>query len=44
MSLLIKNKSNLPEMGNASLKIIKEWSFDKICKTTEQTVLNNTGN
>lgn len=39
MNLVIKNKSRLQEMGNKSLEIIKEWSFEKICSPIEQIVL-----
>lgn len=39
MSFLLDNKSRLPDMGKASLGIIKEWSFDKICYAIEMVVL-----
>src|ERR1035437_9285000 len=40
MNLVIKNKSRLQEMGNKSLEIIKQWSFDKICSAIEQIVFH----
>lgn len=44
MQLIINNKSRLPEMGKASLNIIKQWSFEKICIPIEQIVLDNSKN
>jgi glycosyltransferase involved in cell wall biosynthesis len=40
MMLIINNRSRLHEMGNASLEIIKQWSFEKICLALEQIVCN----
>lgn len=39
MELIVKNKSRLKQMGDASLTIIKEWSFDKICAPIEELLL-----
>ena len=38
MQFMLNNKSRLAEMGNASLEIIQQWTFDKICESIEQTV------
>ena len=38
MDLVIKNRHRLSEMGSASLNIIKQWSFDRICAAIEQTI------
>lgn len=43
MNLVINNKSVLHEMGNKSLEIIKEWSFEKICQQVETVVLSEIG-
>lgn len=40
MKLIIENKYRLSEMGNNSLEIIKEWSFENICSQIEKTVLH----
>jgi glycosyltransferase involved in cell wall biosynthesis len=40
MMLIINNRRRLHEMGNASLEIIKQWSFKKICLALEQIVCN----
>lgn len=42
MNLLIKrNKGILAEMGNNSLCIIKDWSFENICEQIEKAVLQS---
>ena len=38
---LLNNKNRLPEMGKASLQIIKQWSFIKICEQIEKVVLHD---
>lgn len=40
MALIIENKNRLNEMGNNSLNIIQDWSFEKICETIEGLMLN----
>jgi len=40
MNLIISNKNKIQEMGNNSLEIIKDWSFEKICSQIEKTVLH----
>ena len=40
MNLILANKTHLPEMGNKSLEIIKDWSFEKICNQIEKVVAN----
>jgi glycosyltransferase involved in cell wall biosynthesis len=39
MQLMIKNKNRLSEMGNKSLRIIKDWSFVNICKKLEEILV-----
>jgi len=41
MHLVIENKNRIKEMGNQSLEIIKDWSFEKICYVIENLVLQN---
>ena len=40
MEFFLNNKNRLIEMGNASLEIIKKWSFDKICEQTENLIFD----
>lgn len=40
MTFIIKNKSRFGEMGNNSLQVIKDWSFDKICIQIEKLIVN----
>lgn len=44
MKILIANKNKLSEMGDNSLQIIKDWSFEKICDQVEKVVLQKDTN
>lgn len=39
MKMIISNRISVAEMGSNSLKIIKDWSFEKICSQVEMIML-----
>lgn len=40
MNLILTNNDELLKMGNNSLQIIKQWSFEKICDQIENAILH----
>lgn len=41
LQLIISKKPYLKEMGNQSMKIVKEWSYEKICTAIENIVIDS---